>query len=266
MMSEAAWVNFLIIIFLLSFAAIFFLKAKGKGIITIITVIIFSLLTGFHAVRSLTGTAIEIVLSGTAMFGDVPLRIDAMSGWFILVINFTMLTGAFYGLNYMKKYRERESDLTFHCMAWLLVHLTLVGVCAIQNSFIFLLFWEILALAVFILVIFDSSKPGTVKAGLNYLVQSHISIVFLMMGFIYYAFKTNSYSFDAIRSYSSGQSSLEGTAVFLLFFIGFALKAGFIPFHTWLPYAHPAAPSHVSGIMSGVVIKIDIFGILSMLL
>lgn len=265
-MSEAVWVNILIIIFLLSFTAIFFLSAKGKGITTLVTVIIFSLLTGFLAARSLAGSSYEVILAGTSMFGDVPLRIDPLSAWFILVIDFTMLTGAFYGLTYMKIYSDRKNNITLHCIAYLLVHFSMVGVCAVQNSFIFLLLWEILALAVFILVIFESNKPDTVKAGIDYLVQSHLSIVFLMIAFIYYAFKTNSYSFDAIKNFSSGQSSPEGIALFLLFFAGFALKSGFIPFHTWLPYAHPAAPSHVSGVMSGVVIKIGIYGILRMLL
>ena len=66
--------------------------------------------------------------------------------------------------------------------------------------------------------------------------------------------------------YSSSNSLLTGFALFFCFFIGFAIKAGFVPFHTWLPYAHPAAPSHVSGVMSGVIIKIGIYGIMRMLL
>jgi formate hydrogenlyase subunit 3/multisubunit Na+/H+ antiporter MnhD subunit len=123
-----------------------------------------------------------------------------------------------------------------------------------------------MAISVFILVIFEHHKPETIKAGINYLVQSHISIVFIMLGFIYVAYKTNSYSFDAIVVFTSQQPIIAGTALFLCFFIGFAIKAGFVPFHTWLPYAHPAAPSHVSGVMSGVVIKIGIYGIFRMLL
>lgn len=87
-----------------------------------------------------------------------------------------------------------------------------------------------------------------------------------MLGFIYVAYKTGSYGFDAVADFSKQQSILEGTALFLCFFTGFAIKAGFVPFHTWLPYAHPAAPTHVSGIMSGVVIKIGIYGIFRMLL
>jgi formate hydrogenlyase subunit 3/multisubunit Na+/H+ antiporter MnhD subunit len=123
-----------------------------------------------------------------------------------------------------------------------------------------------MAISVLLLVIFEHYKPETIKAGLNYIVQSHISIVFIMLGFIYVAFKTGKFGFDAIADFSNSQTTLAGTALFLCFFIGFAIKAGFVPFHTWLPYAHPAAPSHVSGVLSGVVIKIGIYGILRMLL
>ncbi len=205
-------------------------------------------------------------LQGHSCFGNVPVKIDALSGWFILTINFTILTGAVYGFNYMKRYREMKSKLTLHCIAFLMVHFALLAICSVQNGFIFLLFWELMALSVFILVIFEHEKAETIKAGINYVVQSHISIVFLMLGFIYVAYKTGNYSFGAIADFSRQQSTLAGTALFLSFFTGFAIKSGFVPFHTWLPYAHPAAPSHVSGIMSGVVIKIGIYGILRMLL
>lgn len=166
----------------------------------------------------------------------------------------------------MKKYSDKKSEITLHCIALVIAHFTLLGICSVQNGFVFLLLWELMALSMFILIIFDHHKPETIKAGINYLVQSHISIVFLMLGFIYVAYKTDNYGFDAIVSFTHSQSTLAGTALFLCFFIGFAIKAGFVPFHTWLPYAHPAAPSHVSGIMSGVVIKIGIYGILRMLL
>lgn len=259
-------INFLIVILVSALIAILFFNTKVKAIITLSAVLFLGIVSSVLAVRSLMGYNFEVILSGPVVFGEVPLVIDALSAWFILTINFTMITGAVYGLNYMKRYRERKNDINFHCIAYLLAHFALLAICAIQNGFILLVFWEMLALSVFILVIFDHHKPETIKAGINYLVQSHISILFVMLGFIYVAFKTGSYSFDAIVEFTHHESTLAGTALFLCFFIGFAIKAGFVPFHTWLPYAHPAAPSHVSGIMSGVVIKIGIYGILRMLL
>jgi hydrogenase-4 component B len=259
-------INILLLIVSVSIIAVLATGTKAKGIITLSSVIISGILTGFFAMRALLGFSYEVVMSGTYIFGEVPVVIDSLSGWFIVTINFTMITGAIYGLSYMKKYRERKSDITMHCIAFLLAQFSLIGICSVQNGFIFLLLWELMALSMFILVIFEHHKPETIKAGLNYLVQSHISIVFIMLGFIYVAFKTGNFGFDAIIDFTGQQSTIEGTALFLFFFIGFAIKAGFVPFHTWLPYAHPAAPSHVSGVMSGVVIKIGIYGMLRMLL
>ena len=74
------------------------------------------------------------------------LKVDALSAWFILTINFTIITGAIYGFNYMKKYREKKSDITLHCIAYLLVHFALLGICSVQNGFIFLLLWELMAI------------------------------------------------------------------------------------------------------------------------
>jgi hydrogenase-4 component B len=259
-------ITIITVIIFLAVIAILSFNTKGKGIITVLTVIVIGVITGFIAVKALLGYNFEVIFHGTNFFGQVPVRIDALSGWFILIINFTFITGAVYGFNYMAKYREMKNDITLHCIAFLLVQFALLGICSVQNGFILLLFWEMMALSNFILIIFEHHKPETLKAGINYLVQSHISIVFIMLGFIYVAYKTGNYGFDAITDFSGHQSTLAGTALFLCFFIGFAIKAGFVPFHTWLPYAHPAAPSHVSGIMSGVVIKIGIYGILRMLL
>lgn len=259
-------INVLIIILLIAIIGILFTGTKSKGIISLSAVLILAVSSSLIAFKALFGPAYEIMFSGTALFGEVPVKIDALSAWFILTINFTFITGAIYGFNYMKAYRNRRGDLTLHAIAYLIAHFSLLGICSVQNGFTFLLLWELLAISVFTLVIFDNQKPDTIKAGINYLVQSHISIVFIMLGFIYVAYKTGNYGFDAIAEFSGKQSTLAGTALFLCFFTGFAIKAGFVPFHTWLPYAHPAAPSHVSGLMSGVVIKIGIYGILRMLL
>lgn len=259
-------INYIFLIIVLSITAVLFLDTKFKGIVAVSAVIVISIISGFIAIRALDGKSFEVILQGPATFGHVPVRVDSLSAWFILVINFTFTTGALYGLDYMKHYKARRNELSLHWIAFILIHFALLGICSVQNGFIFLLLWEVMALSVFIIVIFEHEKPDVIKAGLNYLVQSHISIVFLMLGFIYFSFRAGSTSFDAIAKFSHSQSSLAGTALFICFFTGFAIKSGFVPFHTWLPYAHPAAPSHVSGIMSGVVIKIGIYGIMRMLL
>ena len=229
-------------------------------------VVVTSLFSSMFAIPALVGNEFQTLLAGTIPFGAVPIKIDALSAWFILVINFTMITGVIYGKSYMKPYARQKTNLTMHWLSYNLLHISLILICSVQNAMVFLISWEAMALSAFILVIFESYKADTLKAGINYLIQSHVSILFLMLGFIYVAVKTGSYDFGAIAEFSHHQPAMAGTVLFLSFFIGFGIKAGFVPFHTWLPHAHPVAPSHVSGIMSGVVIKIGIYGILRMVL
>ncbi len=242
-----------------------FLKVKGKGIVSFSAVALNALISGYFALQTLTGQYLEFPFSGSLVTGPVNLRLDALSGWFILIINFVFVSGSFYGLFYMNAYRKQTNNITLHSIAFLLLHSSLISLCAIQNSLVFLIAWEIMALSAFLVVIFEHEKMATLKAGMNYLIQSHVSIVFLMFGFIWVAFKTGSYDFGALTTYTTHHPGASGLILFLCFFIGFAIKAGFVPFHTWLPYAHPAAPAHVSGIMSGVIIKIGIFGIFRMI-
>jgi len=242
-----------------------FLNVKGKGIAVFAVVLSNALLSGNLALQALTGQSLEYVFSGSLATGPINLRLDALSGWFILIIDFIFVTGCFYGLFYMKAYQKQMNNITLHGIAFILLHTSLVSLCVIQNSIAFLIAWEIMALSAFLVVIFEHEKMATVKAGMNYLIQSHVCILFLMFGFIWVAFKTGSYDFNAITTYTAAHPGAAGMILFLSFFMGFAIKAGFIPFHTWLPYAHPAAPAHISGIMSGVIIKIGIFGILRMI-
>lgn len=242
-----------------------FLRPRGKAIVVLAAVLVNALIVGSVAVQALSGQSFEFIFSGSLISGPVNLRIDALSGWFMLIIGFIFVAGSFYGVSYMKMYRNQTKNLTLHAIAFLLLFGSLIALCVVQNSLVFLIVWEIMALSAFVAVIFEHEKMDTIKAGLNYLIQSHVSILFLMFGFIWVAFKTGNYDFGSITSYTAGHPGATGIFLFLIFFAGFGIKGGFVPFHTWLPYAHPAAPSHVSGVMSGVMIKIGMFGILRMI-
>ena len=255
-----------ILIILSAIMLIPFVPVQWKGIITAATVTVIAILSSIPAFHALTGESFEYLFQGSLVTGKIQVRIDALSGWFILIINFTFITGAFYGLQYMKAYSAQKSNLSLHCISYILVQSSLIAICSLQNMIAFLVAWEIMALSSFILIIFEHYKRATLNAGINFLIQSHICIMFLTIGFIWVAIRTNSYDFKAITLFSTSNSMFSGVALFLCFFFGFAIKAGFVPFHTWLPYAHPAAPSHVSGVMSGVIIKIGIYGIMRMLL
>lgn len=261
--------NFLIAFILIPFITIItipFFKVKGKSIVVISAVILNASISSYFAVQALMGQFFELILQGTYITGEIPIRLDALSGWFILIFNFIVITGGFYGIFYMNAYKEQRSNLSLHSIAFILLHTALLSLTVIQNSIVFLIAWEVMAFSAFIGVIFEHQKVITLKAGINYLIQSHICIIFLTLGFIWVAIRTGSFDFNSINAYASTHQGATAIMLYMCFFIGFAIKAGFVPFHTWLPHAHPAAPSHISGIMSGVLIKIGIFGILRFLL
>jgi len=205
---------------------------------------------------------VELSVFAGNFLGDIIIRIDGLSAWFILIINFTSLTGILYGIGYLKVYDNPAPKLSLHWTLFILFHLSMVWVCMLQNGFAFLLAWEVMSLTSMMLVIFDHNNAQTLKAGINYLVQMHISVAFLTIGFIWVYSSTGSFSFEAIRSFFQSNNNIW---LFLVFFTGFGLKAGFIPLHSWLPHAHPAAPSHISGVMSGVIVKLGIYGIFRMI-
>ncbi len=243
-----------------------FLKMGGKAIAVYAAVSLIAILTSFVAIEALLGKTFDSTLPGSFISGPIRLQVDALSAWFMLIINFSFLTGGFYGLFYMSAYKNQPKNLTLAAILFVLLYTALVSLCTIQNGFVFIVVWEIMALSAFLSILFEHEKVATIKAGINFLIQSHVSIIFLIIGFIWVAGQTGSYDFGAIQAYSLSHPGMLSMQLYLIFFIGFAIKAGFVPFHTWLPYAHPAAPSHISGIMSGVLIKIGIFGILRMLL
>jgi formate hydrogenlyase subunit 3/multisubunit Na+/H+ antiporter MnhD subunit len=243
-----------------------FMKVRLKGVVAISAIGMNSLISGYLAIQSLAGQAISFSFPGSVVTGEIPIRIDALSGWFLIMTNFIFITGGWYGIFYMNAYSKERQKLSLHAIAFILLHSSILSLMAIQNSIVFLIAWEVMMFSAFICVIFEHEKEVTLRAGINYLIQSHICVVLLVTGFLWVYYKTGSFDFQAITAFSSSQTGAGALFLFLIFFIGFAIKAGFVPFHTWLPYAHPAAPAHISGIMSGVLIKSGIYGILRMLL
>ena len=243
---------------LVGLLGLLFLPARSKSSGSAFLVIINSLLTSIPAFYALGGKAIDVVVEGSAFFGAIPIRIDALSAWFILIINFTSINGAIYGIGYMKPYHGQNKNLALHWSVYPVFHVSMIWVCMLQHSLAFLIAWELMSLSSLLLVIFESHKKNTLLAGINYLVQMHVGVALLTIGFIWVYVSQGSFDFNAIGTYFNNHLNIW---LFILFFAGFGIKAGFIPLHTWLPQAHPAAPSHISGVMSGVIVKLGIYGI-----
>ena len=232
-------------------------KKSTAGLFLAATISIVSTIAALRVL--LDHQTIQSVFRLPAPFGDVPIRIDPLSAWFMLIVNLTCLNGAWYGKGYMRPYEEQKNNTSLYWILFVTLHLSLLGVCMIQHGLAFLVAWEIMSLSSLLLVMFEHSKPETLKAGVNYLVQMHIAVILLTIGFLWVWWAEGSFDLSAIGDFFHQHPP---AGLFAIFFLGFGIKAGFIPLHTWLAHAHPAAPSPISGVMSGVVVKMGIYGIL----
>ncbi len=246
---------------------VFFIPKKFKyyySLILIISTIVLSSLWSFKAL-SVSGQILNIHLELPAIQKEMVLTVDRLSAFFIVVVNITVLIGFLYARGYLRPYYQSKNSLRFsiHYFSYLWLYLSMIMVVIIRDGLSFLIVWEIMALSSFFLVIFNAEDVTIMKTGINYLIQMHVGMVFILIAFLITDKATGNMSFDSLGDYFSNHSNL---LLFILFFIGFGIKAGIIPMHTWLPQAHPAAPSHVSGVMSGVMIKMGIYGILRVLM
>ena len=244
----------------LSFA-IFFLPKKWKHSFGLFLHVLIVISSSSAAVFSLWNQEVVMFDSGVPTWsGPIQITIDPLSSFFILTINLICICGAVYARGYLRPYINRKSGpvLSMHLISLLWLHAAMLMIVSCRDGIAFLLSWEIMSLTSFILVIFDGHQEHILRTGINYLLQMHLSFALIMLGFLV-ASDPNNISFEALGVYFSHHANAP---LFMLFFAGFGIKAGFMPMHTWLPRAHPAAPSHVSAIMSGIMIKMGIYGIL----
>ncbi|MCE1200023.1 MAG: hypothetical protein LWW85_13725 [Marinilabiliales bacterium] len=258
-LSNANLLNISLVINLVAIVMLWLVPKHWGFKLLIPTVLLTALLTGYLAIEALVHGTITLKIDLGSFMGDVALTIDSLAAWFILIIDFTVFTGIYYGSGYLEGDQSSRPRHNLHLISLLLFHLSMLMVCMIQNSFAFLVAWEIMSITSALLVFYDHENQATFRAALNYFVQMHVSVTFLTVAFIWVFSRTGSFSFDSLRTVFASERNLW---LFLLFFAGFGTKAGLIPFHSWLPQAHPAAPSHVSGIMSGVIVKLGIYGML----
>lgn len=188
--------------------------------------------------------------------GPYSLACDGWSAIFLLFTGIVGLLTSVYAIGYARSYVGVRLRLMGGM--WNLFLLSMVFVLLAGDAFTFLLFWEIMAVASFMLVNQESEKHATWSAAYQYLVMTSLGTAAIMIAFLITASGSESFSFAALSA--NALYGWQKHAVFVTAFIGFALKAGLMPLHVWLPQAHPAAPSHVSALMSGVMLKLALYG------
>ncbi|MBI3554842.1 MAG: NADH-quinone oxidoreductase subunit H, partial [Deltaproteobacteria bacterium] len=191
----------------------------------------------------------------------IGLRVDALGAFFLAFSLPMTLLGTIYALGYLAPLFGNRRHVGVHFAILNMVSVSYILVYTVENALVFLLGWEVAALSAWLAVIRDYKNQKIRFAGFNYLVSTHLSLLFLIAGFMIMGSATGSFDFQEFRHFLGTNSSLRNAA-FLLLLTSFGLKSAYFPFHTWLPRAHSAAPAHVSALMSGVIHKAGIFGIL----
>ena len=209
----------------------------------------------------LLGGALNVSVAQILPVGGVALGIDHLSAFFILVIAVAAVPSALYAIGYTREYEGRYS-IAGMGVALNLFLASMALVVMARNALTFLALWETMALASYFLVMTEKDNKETERAGWLYFVMTHAGFACLLVGFHLLTHATGSME---LAGWQAGAAVVTGTTrslVFILLAVGFGSKAGVIPLHIWLPQAHPAAPSHVSALMSGVMIKLGVYGLI----
>ena len=192
-------------------------------------------------------------------FANIYIGLDSLSSFFLVPVFLVGGLGSFYGLDYWKQSEHPLSARNLQ-LFWGLFVAGMVLLLIARDALPFILGWEFMALSAFFFVATEHEKKECRKSALVYIVSTHISTLILFGFFAFWKYATGSFQFLPINS--SVVDPMVLNILFLLSFVGFGLKTGMMPFHFWLPSAHANAPTHVSAILSGVMIKMGIYGMI----
>jgi hydrogenase-4 component B len=187
-------------------------------------------------------------------------RIDALSAFFLLLVSLLALSISTYSLGYAKGFFGRKNAGLLGALFNAMLLATALVVTA-DSIWMFLIAWEIMALTAYCLVSFEHEITETRKAGVLYFIMSHMDAGCIILGFLLLFQASDDFSFGSLHDIGNKMDLGKRDAAFVLFLLGFGIKAGIVPLHIWLPAAHPVAPSNVSAFMSGVLIKTGIYGL-----
>ena len=188
-------------------------------------------------------------------------RLDGLGAFFLALVGLVAVPCGIYGMGYSEAYEGRYS-LRFLGLMLNLFLLTMSLVPCADNILTFLLMWEGMSLTSYFLVLTETDEPGTVQAGNWYLAMTHGGLALVLAAFLLLMGSAATTGFADLRAAAATLSPATRDVVFILALVGFGSKAGVMPLHVWLPRAHPAAPSHVSALMSGVMVKLGVYGLL----
>ncbi|MBU1086571.1 MAG: hydrogenase [Candidatus Omnitrophica bacterium] len=202
-----------------------------------------------------------LTIPWTVPYGSLSLAMDNLGILFLFLIFIVSALSALYGMESLRCYSGKKNIGSL----WLFFNLliaSMVFIVLARNAILFLLAWEMMAISSFFLVVFAGEKKAVAKAGLIYLIATHIGTLFLLVMFGLLGNSSGSFDFS---SWKIAPSGFMPSIIFLCALIGFGTKSGFMPMHIWLPETYPAAPNNVAAVLSGVMSKTGIYGLIRIL-
>lgn len=187
--------------------------------------------------------------------------IDPLSLFFTILIILIFIPVFIYSFGYVSEYKGKYLG-SYNIFLTVLFGLSMVFVVLAKDSMTFMVFWEIMSASSFFLVIYEYKDTNNIHSGINYFIMTHISGFFLMVMFSFLFKYTGTMNFDGLMDFAPELSNSQTILIFILAVLGFGAKAGFVPLHAWLPRAHPSAPSNASALMSGVMLKVSLYGLI----
>lgn len=191
--------------------------------------------------------------------GALGLQLDTLSALFLVVVGLVSFPVALYSVGYLGHF-ARERDLRPIGALLNLLLASLVLIVSADDAVLFLMAWEAMAFLSYLAVNFEYRNPRVIRAGFLMLAVSELGTVGILGAFLFLYRAGGSFDYAALRAGAVDLAAPWRSVVFLLAFFGFGAKAGILPLQVWLPEAHPAAPSHVSSLLSAVIVKLGIYG------
>ncbi|ESS67397.1 hydrogenase-4 component B [Methyloglobulus morosus KoM1] len=187
-------------------------------------------------------------------------RFDSLSGFFYLIIGIAVTAVSLYGPGYVHAYDESQHPFAVLGLFTGLFVSGMLLVLLADDAFFFMIAWELMSVASYFLVAFQHENPANRRAAFLYLLMAEVGALAIILGFGVLASFADGFTFDALRE--AKLSTTWASIAFALALLGFGMKAGVVPIHVWLPEAHPVAPSHISALMSGVMLKVALYGLI----
>jgi hydrogenase-4 component B len=218
-------------------------------------------IAGFvYAMAGLAGASMQLNVPDLLPIGGAAFGMDRLSAFFVMVIAVGAIPAALYAIGYTREYAGKHS-LAAMGFAFNVFIAAMMLIPLARNVLTFLALWELMSLASYFLLITEYERGETLDAGWVYFVMAHVGFAALLIGFLLLGRATGTMMFAEWGAAAVKLGPASRDLIFILLALGFGSKAGIVPLHVWLPRAHPAAPSHVSALMSGVMIKLGIYGL-----